>query len=202
MSRVSCAILIRRSSGRWCSVRMLCSRSASLTRMTRMSSTIASSILRKFSACRSSLDENGDRTEFGHAFDDVRDVGAEQLLDPLDRGLGVLDDVVEQARRRWRRRPASCRRAGRRLRAGGRGRARPNGGPVPCARRPRRRTPASAARCRRPDWSPGPFRRGPRTGSCMSVSNLGRKPRSEGSAQSTESAHGGTVDGAFFGSLY
>ena len=24
------------------------------------------------------------------------DVGAEQLLDPLDRGLGVLDDVVEQ----------------------------------------------------------------------------------------------------------
>ena len=37
---------------------MLCSRSASLTRMTRMSSTIASSILRKFSACRSSLDEN------------------------------------------------------------------------------------------------------------------------------------------------
>jgi hypothetical protein len=26
----------------------------------------------------------------------VRDVGAEQLLDPLDRRLGVLDDVVEQ----------------------------------------------------------------------------------------------------------
>src|SRR6266571_3673273 len=39
--------------------RMLCRRSASFTRMTRMSSTIASSILRKFSACRSSLDENG-----------------------------------------------------------------------------------------------------------------------------------------------
>src|SRR5438094_650671 len=38
---------------------MLCRRSASFTRMTRMSSTIARSILRKFSACRSSLDENG-----------------------------------------------------------------------------------------------------------------------------------------------
>src|SRR6185295_1252980 len=59
MSRVSCAILMRRSSGRWCSVRMLCTRSASLTRMTRMSSTIASSILRKFSAWRSSLDDEG-----------------------------------------------------------------------------------------------------------------------------------------------
>ena len=53
--------------------------------------------MRKFSACRSSLDENGDRAELGHAFDDVRDVGAEQLLDPLDRRLRVLDDVVEQA---------------------------------------------------------------------------------------------------------
>jgi len=38
---------------------MLCSRSASLTRMTLMSSTIASSILRKFSAWRCSLEENG-----------------------------------------------------------------------------------------------------------------------------------------------
>ena len=38
---------------------MLCNRSASLTRITRASFTIASSILRKFSACRSSLDENG-----------------------------------------------------------------------------------------------------------------------------------------------
>ena len=61
-----------------------------------MSSTIASSILRKFSACRSSLDENGIAPELGDPFDDVGDVGAEQLLDPLDRGLGVFDDVVEQ----------------------------------------------------------------------------------------------------------
>ena len=38
-----------------------------------------------------------DRAELGHPFDDVGDVGAEQLPDPLDRRLGVLDDVVEQA---------------------------------------------------------------------------------------------------------
>ena len=30
-------------------------------------------------------------------FDDVRDLGAEELLDPLDRGEGVFDDVVEEA---------------------------------------------------------------------------------------------------------
>ena len=61
-----------------------------------MSSTIASSILRKFSACRSSLDENGIAPSLVTPFDDVGDVGAEQLRDPLDRGLGVLDDVVQQ----------------------------------------------------------------------------------------------------------
>ena len=38
-----------------------------------------------------------DRAELGHAFDDVGDVGAEQLPDALDRRLGVLDDVVQQA---------------------------------------------------------------------------------------------------------
>ena len=53
--------------------------------------------MRKFSAWRSSLDENGDRPELGDPFDDVGDIGTEELLDPLDRGLGVLDDVVEQA---------------------------------------------------------------------------------------------------------
>ena len=37
------------------------------------------------------------RAELGDPFDDVGDVGAEQLLDPLDRRLGVLDDVVEEA---------------------------------------------------------------------------------------------------------
>ena len=91
-----------------------------------------------------------DRAELGHALDDVRDVDAEQLPDPLDRRLRVLDDVVQQARRRSRRRRASCRRAGRRPRADGRGRARRSAGPAPCARRPRTRRRASAARCRRP----------------------------------------------------
>ena len=62
-----------------------------------MSSTIASSILRKFSACRSSLDENGIAPQLGDPFDDVRDLGAEQLADALDRRLRVLDDVVQQA---------------------------------------------------------------------------------------------------------
>ena len=37
-----------------------------------------------------------DGAELGDPLDDVGDVRAEQLLDPLDRGLGVLDDVVQQ----------------------------------------------------------------------------------------------------------
>ena len=37
-----------------------------------------------------------DRPQLGHPLHDVGDVVAEQLPDPLDRGLGVLDDVVEQ----------------------------------------------------------------------------------------------------------
>ncbi len=41
-----------------CKVRMLCSRSASLIRITRTSFDIARSILRKFSACSSSCESN------------------------------------------------------------------------------------------------------------------------------------------------
>ena len=59
MSMVSRAMRTRRSSGRCCSVRMLWRRSASFTRMTRMSSTMARSILRKVSAWRSSEVEKG-----------------------------------------------------------------------------------------------------------------------------------------------
>jgi hypothetical protein len=55
-SSVSCAMRLRFSGGRYCSVRMLCSRSASLTMTTRMSSTIARTILRTFSACASSFE--------------------------------------------------------------------------------------------------------------------------------------------------
>ena len=50
ISRVSRAMARRRSSGRASRVRMLCSRSASLMSTTRTSSTMASSILRRFSA--------------------------------------------------------------------------------------------------------------------------------------------------------
>ncbi len=38
-----------------------------------------------------------DGADLGHPFDDVRDVGAEELGDALDRGQGVLDDVVQEA---------------------------------------------------------------------------------------------------------
>ena len=62
-----------------------------------MSSTMASSILRKLSACRSSFDENGMRRQLGDALDDVRDLRAEQLLDAIDGRQRVLDDVVQQA---------------------------------------------------------------------------------------------------------
>jgi hypothetical protein len=38
----------------------------------------------------------GDRADLGHPFDDVRDLGAEQLADPVDRRQGFFHDVVEQ----------------------------------------------------------------------------------------------------------
>ncbi len=61
-----------------------------------MSSTIASSILRKFSACRSSLDENGMAPILVTPSTTWAISGAEQLGDALRGGQGVLDDVVEQ----------------------------------------------------------------------------------------------------------
>ena len=38
-----------------------------------------------------------DGADLGHPFDDVRDLRAEVLLDLLDGGQGVFDDVVEQS---------------------------------------------------------------------------------------------------------
>ena len=58
LSIVSRAMASRRSAGRYCRVRILWRRSANLTMMTRMSSVMARSIFRKFSACFSSLDVN------------------------------------------------------------------------------------------------------------------------------------------------
>ena len=65
-----------------------------------MSRAIASSILRKFSACRSSRVESRDLAELGDAVDEERDLLAEQLAELLDGRAGVLDAVVQQARRR------------------------------------------------------------------------------------------------------
>ena len=74
---------------------MLCSRSASLTSSTRMSSDIASRNLRRFSAARSVSDLRLDLRQLGDAVDHPRDIVAEQLLDLLGGGDGVLDRVVE-----------------------------------------------------------------------------------------------------------
>ena len=62
-----------------------------------MSSTIASSILRKLSACRSSLDENCSADSLVTPSTTWATWLAEQLANLLD-GVGrVLDDVVQQA---------------------------------------------------------------------------------------------------------
>ena len=58
MSSVSCEMRARFSGLRYCIVRMLCSRSASLISTTRTSVIIASTILRTFSACCFSLERS------------------------------------------------------------------------------------------------------------------------------------------------
>ena len=62
-----------------------------------MSSTIASSILRKFSACRSSLDENGMALILVTPSTTCATSGPNSSLMRSMRGQRVLDDVVEQA---------------------------------------------------------------------------------------------------------
>ena len=61
MSSVSSAMRLRESGGTNSSVRMLCRRSASLTSSTRTSSAIASSSLRRFSACLASRETSSSR---------------------------------------------------------------------------------------------------------------------------------------------
>ena len=75
---------------------MLCRRSASLIRMTRTSCAIASSILRKFSACASSRGLELDLVELGDAVDHVGDGLAERRLDLGLGDVGVLHHVVEE----------------------------------------------------------------------------------------------------------
>ena len=77
-------------------VRMLCSRSASLTRITRTSRVIASSILRNDSACDSSRVEKLQLVELGQAVDQIGGRRAE-ALDQLGLGdAAILHRVVHQ----------------------------------------------------------------------------------------------------------
>ena len=78
------------------SVRMLCRRSASLTSSTRTSSAIASSSLRRFSACLASLVTRSSFLQLGQALDQRADLLAEQLVDLGAGRLGILDGVVQQ----------------------------------------------------------------------------------------------------------
>ena len=75
---------------------MLCSRSASLTSSTRTSSEMASSSLRRFSACSAFLRDEVELLDLGQALDELADVGAEQLVDLGAGRVGVLDRVVQQ----------------------------------------------------------------------------------------------------------
>jgi hypothetical protein len=77
---------------------MLCSRSASLTSSTRMSSDIASRNLRRFSAARSLSVCASILESLVTPSTMPRDMVAEQPLDLLRRGDGVLDRVVEDRR--------------------------------------------------------------------------------------------------------
>ena len=61
-----------------------------------MSSTIARSILRKFSACRSSLDEKRIALILVTPSTTWATSGPNKLANPVDGRQGVLDDVVEQ----------------------------------------------------------------------------------------------------------
>ena len=75
---------------------MLCRRSASLTSSTRTSAEMASSSLRRFSACASSRETRLQPLDLGQAIDDGADLGAEQLVDLGAGRVGVLDGVVQQ----------------------------------------------------------------------------------------------------------
>ena len=74
---------------------MLCSRSASLTSSTRMSSLSASRNLRRILGRALILRLGLDLAELGHSVDQPGDVLAEQLLDLLGSRERVLDRVVE-----------------------------------------------------------------------------------------------------------
>ena len=71
-----------------------------------MSEEMASSSLRRFSRLRRLLRDEVELADLGEALDQPADVLAEHLVDLGAGGVGVLDRVVEQRRRRWWRRRA------------------------------------------------------------------------------------------------
>ena len=99
MSSVSSAMRRRPSGGMWWSVRMLCSRSASLISSTRTSSAMASRSLRRFSACLASRETRSSFFSLVRPSTKCADIRAEDLVDLRARGRRVFDRVVQQRRR-------------------------------------------------------------------------------------------------------
>ncbi len=99
MSSVSSAVRRRASGGRYSSVRMLCSRSASLISSTRTSSAMARRSLRRFSACLASLETRSSFFSLVRPSTSSADLVAEQAVDLGAGGVGILDRVVQQRRR-------------------------------------------------------------------------------------------------------
>ena len=93
---VSSAMLLRFAGFMCSSVRMLCRRSASLTSSTRMSLEMASSSLRKFSACSAFLVTRSSFLILVRPSTSAPISRAEQRVDLAARGVGVLDGVVQQ----------------------------------------------------------------------------------------------------------
>ena len=109
MSRVSCAVRRCFHSGITASVRMLCSRSASLMTSTRQSLAIATSILRTVAACWASFESKCSRSSLVTPSTIAGDLRAELLLDLGEADPGVLDRVVQERGRRDRgSRPSSA----------------------------------------------------------------------------------------------
>ena len=77
---------------------MLCRRSASLIRRTRTSSAIASSSLRRFSACLASRDTSSSRFNLVRPSTSAPISCPNTLIDFAAGGLGILDGVVQQRR--------------------------------------------------------------------------------------------------------
>ena len=155
----------RLPSGRKPRVRMLWRRSASLTSTTRRSADHRQDHLAKGLGLLVLARDVGELADLRQAVDELGDLDPELLRDRFPGRQSVLEDVVEQADARSRRRRPSGPPGSRPRSAGGRGTARPSAGPGPCARGPRRRRPAGAGPGRCPGCMPRPSRGFPRSGS-------------------------------------